>query len=91
MTATLTAELPPALPSRGLAGQVALVTGASRGLGRVIAGALGDVDGAVEAFLGARAESYQRLGRMIAGSGGPGEDDAAVVAVMVHQLRQVAE
>ena len=27
MTATLTAELPPALPGHGLAGQVALVTG----------------------------------------------------------------
>ena len=59
--------------------------------GRVITGALGNVDGAVEAFLASRAEAYQRLGRMIAGSGGPGEDDAAVVAVMVHQLRQVAE
>ena len=57
----------------------------------MISGALGDVDGAVEAYLAARAEAYQRLGRMIANSGGPGDDDAAVVAVMVHQLRQVAE
>jgi len=58
---------------------------------RVISGALGDVDGAVEAYLAARADAYQRLGKMIANSGGPGENDAAVVAVMVHQLRQVAE
>ena len=40
MTATLPAGLPAILPGHGLAGQVALVTGASRGLGRVIADAL---------------------------------------------------
>jgi NAD(P)-dependent dehydrogenase (short-subunit alcohol dehydrogenase family) len=42
MTAALTAQ-----PPRTLAGQVALVTGASRGLGRVIAGALADAGAAV--------------------------------------------
>ena len=47
MTAALTAGPPQPVASRSLAGQVALVTGASRGLGRVIAGALSDAGAAV--------------------------------------------
>jgi NAD(P)-dependent dehydrogenase (short-subunit alcohol dehydrogenase family) len=47
MTATLTAELPQTQAGCGLAGQVALVTGASRGLGRLIAGTLADAGAAV--------------------------------------------
>jgi NAD(P)-dependent dehydrogenase (short-subunit alcohol dehydrogenase family) len=46
MTGMLAAEPPQSAPSRGLAGQVVLVTGASRGLGRVIAGVLGDAGAA---------------------------------------------
>jgi len=47
VTATLPAGLPAILPGHGLAGQVALVTGASRGLGRVIADALAGAGAAV--------------------------------------------
>jgi len=47
MTAALTAGPPQPVASRSLSGQVALVTGASRGLGRVIAGALSDAGAAV--------------------------------------------
>jgi len=69
MTATLTAELPPALPGRGLAGQVALVTGASRGLGRVIAGALADAGAAIGLIARSAGPLTQTADQVTAGGG----------------------
>jgi glutamate dehydrogenase len=56
---------------------------------RVIAQSAGaDVDQAVDAYLAARVDPYQRLARLIESTAGA-TDDASVVMVMVHQIRQV--
>jgi len=56
---------------------------------RVIAQSAGaDVDPAVDAYLAARVDPYQRLARLIESTAGA-TDDASVVMVMVHQIRQV--
>jgi glutamate dehydrogenase len=56
---------------------------------RVIARSEGaDIDSAVDAYLAARVDPYQRLARLIESTAGA-TDDASVVMVMVHQIRQV--
>src|SRR4029079_9273049 len=56
---------------------------------RVIAQSAGaDVDPAVDAYLAARVDPYQRLARLIESTAGA-TDDASVGMVMVHQIRQV--
>jgi NADP-dependent 3-hydroxy acid dehydrogenase YdfG len=95
MTATFTAELPPALPGHGLAGQVALVTGASRGLGRVIAGTLADAGAAVGLIARFAGPLTQTADQLTAGGGravavaadvtDPGALTAAVEQIS-HQL-----
>jgi len=47
-----------------------------------------DIDQAVDAYLAARVDPYQRLARLIESTAGA-TDDASVVMVMVHQIRQV--
>ncbi len=56
---------------------------------RVLAQSNGaDPDQAVEAYLAARVDPYQRLARLIESTAGA-TDDSSVVMVMVHQIRQV--
>ncbi len=69
MTATLTAELPRTLAGRRLAGQVALVTGASRGLGRLIAGTLAGAGAAVGLVARSAGPLAQTLGQVVEGGG----------------------
>ncbi|MFI5048380.1 MAG: NAD-glutamate dehydrogenase [Gaiellales bacterium] len=47
-----------------------------------------EIDPAVDAYLAARVDPYQRLARLIESTAGA-TDDASVVMVMVHQIRQV--
>ena len=47
------------------------------------------IDDAVEAYLARRADPYQRLARLMETAGPTGGDDASLIMVLVHQLRQV--
>jgi glutamate dehydrogenase len=47
------------------------------------------IDEAVDAYLEARVDPYQRLARLIETSADAASDDASLVMVMVHQIRQV--
>jgi glutamate dehydrogenase len=47
------------------------------------------IDDAVEAYLANRADPYQRLARLMETAGPTGVDDASLIMVLVHQLRQV--
>jgi glutamate dehydrogenase len=48
-----------------------------------------DVDGAVEEYLAARVDPYQRLAALMGSTAVAQVDDASAVTVMVHQIRQV--
>jgi glutamate dehydrogenase len=57
---------------------------------RVIAEGNGSgVDQAVDAYLAARVDPYQRLATVMGSAAGSQVDDASAVMVMVHQIRQV--
>ena len=57
---------------------------------RVIAESNGSgVDQAVDAYLAARVDPYQRLATVMGSAAGSQVDDASAVMVMVHQIRQV--
>jgi glutamate dehydrogenase len=49
----------------------------------------GDVDEAVDSYLSARVDPYQRLASLMGSTAGSQVDDASAVMVMVHQIRQV--
>jgi NAD(P)-dependent dehydrogenase (short-subunit alcohol dehydrogenase family) len=69
MTATLAATLPRILPGRRLAGQVALVTGASRGLGRLLAWTLAEAGAAVGLVARSAEPLAQAMDQVIDGGG----------------------
>jgi glutamate dehydrogenase len=52
-------------------------------------GAGEDIDAAVDAYLAARVDPYQRLATLMGTTAGSQVDDASAVMVMVHQIRQV--
>jgi hypothetical protein len=47
------------------------------------------IDEAVDSYLQARVDPYERLARLIETSSQAAADDASMVMVMVHQIRQV--
>jgi NAD-specific glutamate dehydrogenase len=49
----------------------------------------GDIDDAVDRYLSARVDPYQRLAALMGSTAGSQVDDASAVMVMVHQIRQV--
>ncbi|HUZ83193.1 MAG TPA: NAD-glutamate dehydrogenase domain-containing protein, partial [Gaiellales bacterium] len=49
-----------------------------------------DVDEAVDAYLAARVDPYQRLARLMETASAPAVDDTSLVMVVIHQIRQVA-
>ena len=48
-----------------------------------------DIDTAVDEYLAARVDPYQRLATLMGSTSGAQVDDASAVMVMVHQIRQV--
>jgi len=56
----------------------------------VIEGAVGsDIETALDEYLAARADPYERLTALVGSTAGGQVDDASAVMVMVHQIRQV--
>jgi NAD-specific glutamate dehydrogenase len=56
----------------------------------VIEGAGGaDVETALDEYLAARADPYERLAALVGSTAGGQVDDASAVMVIVHQIRQV--
>jgi glutamate dehydrogenase len=53
-------------------------------------GESGDVDEAVDSYLAARVDPYQRLARLMETAATPTVDDPSLVMVVIHQIRQVA-
>ena len=47
------------------------------------------IDSAIEDYLNARVDPYQRLATLMGSTSGSQADDASAVMVMVHQIRQV--